>query len=69
MIAATGILGGRAYFLHWGVVQISLANLLVIVAMIVVLGLALVLPFPHGHDDPADRADPAASGPVPHVQP
>lgn len=35
-----------ARFLHWGVIQISLGNLLVIIAMIVVLVLALVLPFP-----------------------
>lgn len=33
-------------YLHWGVIQISLANLLVIVLMIVVFILALVLPFP-----------------------
>lgn len=35
-----------AYFFHWGVIQISLANLLVIVLMVVVFILALVLPFP-----------------------
>ena len=34
------------HFLHAGVVQISLANLIVIVAMVVVFVLALVLPFP-----------------------
>ena len=33
-------------YLEWGVVQISLANLLVILAMVVVFVLALVLPFP-----------------------
>jgi hypothetical protein len=51
MTVATGLLGGRAYFLHWGVVQVSLTNFLIIVAMIVVFVLALVLPFPHGRDD------------------
>ncbi|MDT4970923.1 MAG: hypothetical protein QOG22_1066, partial [Pseudonocardiales bacterium] len=30
MNSAAGLLGGHAYFLHWGVVQISLANLIVI---------------------------------------
>ena len=35
-----------AHYLHWGVVQISLANLLIILAMIAVFVLALVLPFP-----------------------
>jgi hypothetical protein len=47
--------GGRmfeaAYYFHWGVVQISLANLLVIAAMVVIFVLALVLPFPHGSAD------------------
>ena len=48
MTTASGLLGGHAYFLHWGVVQISLANFLVIVLMIVVFVLALLLPFPQG---------------------
>ena len=51
MIIATGLLGGRAYFLHWGVVQISLTNFVIIVAMIVVFVLALVVPFPGGHQE------------------
>jgi hypothetical protein len=33
-------------FLHWGVIQISVANLLVIIVMLVVFVLALLLPFP-----------------------
>lgn len=33
-------------YLHWGVIQISLANLIVIIAMLVVFALALFLPFP-----------------------
>ena len=51
MTTATGLLGRHAYFLHWGVVQISLANFLVIVVMLVVFGLALLLPFPRGRDE------------------
>lgn len=43
-----GVLSRRAYFLHWGVVQISLANFVVIVVMLVIFVLALVLPFPGG---------------------
>ncbi len=39
-------LNGRSYFIHWGWFQISAANLAVIVAMIVVFGLAIVVPFP-----------------------
>jgi hypothetical protein len=60
MIAASGPLSKPAYFLHWGVVQISLANFLVVVAMIMVFVLALILPFPHGprdHSDAQERRD------------
>ena len=59
MISATGLLGGHAHFLHWGVVQISLANLIVIVAMLVVFALAVIVPFPHarGADNPVEMHD------------
>ncbi|HSY16337.1 MAG TPA: hypothetical protein VK816_10140 [Jatrophihabitantaceae bacterium] len=59
MINATGLLGGHARFLHWGVVQISLANLIVIVLMLIVFALALVIPFPHagGDAEPKDAHD------------
>jgi hypothetical protein len=36
------------YYLHWGIIQISVANLVVIGLMIVVFVLALFLPFPRG---------------------
>jgi hypothetical protein len=35
-------------YLHWGVIQISVANFVVICVMIVVFVLALLLPFPKG---------------------
>ena len=35
-----------ATFLHWGVIQLSVANLVVIILMIVVFIAALLLPFP-----------------------
>jgi hypothetical protein len=57
MTDAGGLLSKPAYFLHWGVVQISLANFLVIVAMIVIFVLALVLPFPHGRRDADEQGD------------
>ncbi len=60
MTNAGGLLGGQAHFLHWGVVQISLANLVVIVLMLVVFALAILAPFPHGHDD----TDPAQADPL-----
>ncbi len=40
------------YFVHWGVLQISLANLLVIMLMVVIFVLALLLPFPHDKEEP-----------------
>lgn len=45
---AHGLLSRHAYFLHWGVVQISLTNFIIIVVMLVVFALALVLRFPGG---------------------
>ena len=51
MTTAAGLLGGHAHFLHWGVVQISLANVVVIGLMVVVFVLALVVPFPHSRDE------------------
>lgn len=56
MTTAAGLLGGHAYFLHWGVIQISLANLLVIALMLVVFVLAIVVPFPRARED-ADAKD------------
>jgi hypothetical protein len=41
-------------FLHWGVIQISLANFVVIVAMVALFAMAVLVPFPkgrHRHDD------------------
>ena len=35
-------------YVTWGVVQVSVANLVVIAAMVVVFVLALLLPFPRG---------------------
>ena len=38
-------------YVHWGVVSISVTNLAIIAAMVVVFVLALLLPFPHSDDD------------------
>lgn len=38
------------HYLHWGVIQISVANVVVIVLMIVVFVAALLLPFPAAGD-------------------
>ena len=42
-------LDGTGYYIHWGFIQLSLANLIVIALMVVVFVLALVVPFP-GHN-------------------
>jgi uncharacterized membrane protein len=41
-------LNAQGHYFSWGVIQISLANLVVILLMIVVFVLAILLPFPHG---------------------
>jgi hypothetical protein len=44
-------------YVHWGVVSISLTNLLIIVGMIIVFVLALVIPFPRDHGTPTDDGE------------
>lgn len=44
-------------FIHVGVVSVSVTNLLIVVAMIVVFVLALVLPFPGSTDLGPERGD------------
>jgi len=46
LLAALVNLGGTGHYLHWGFIQISVANLVVILLMIVVFILAILLPFP-----------------------
>lgn len=48
LLAAPIDLHRPAHYVHWGVVQISVPNLIVIALMIVVLVLAVLLPFPQG---------------------
>lgn len=42
-------------YLHWGVLQISATNLIVIGVMVLVFVLALVLPFPGHRDDRSEK--------------
>jgi hypothetical protein len=52
LVAALINLGGTGHYVHWGFIQISVANLVVILLMIVVFVLAILLPFPrHGGRD------------------
>ena len=39
-------LGGSGRYIHWGFIQISVANFVVILLMVVVFVLAILLPFP-----------------------
>ena len=64
MVALLFAEDGAGTYLDWGVVHISLANLLVIVLMVVVFFAALLLPFPRSPEAPpaspgADASDPA----------
>jgi hypothetical protein len=36
------------HYVHWGVVQLSVANLVVIAIMLAIFVLAILLPFPKG---------------------
>lgn len=45
-VAAPVDLNHTGHYLHWGVIQISVANLLVIGIMVLLFVLALLLPFP-----------------------
>jgi uncharacterized membrane protein len=36
------------HYVHWGVIQISVANLVVIIVMIALFAAALIVPFPKG---------------------
>jgi hypothetical protein len=42
-------------YFHWGFILISLPNLLVIAAMVVLFAIALVAPFPHGGEPRSGR--------------
>ena len=51
LLAALINLNGTGHYIHWGFIQISVANLVVIILMIVVFVLAILLPFPRRKGD------------------
>ena len=57
MNAAEVLAEGAGAYVHWGVIQISVTNLVIILVMIALFALAIFLPFPggHGHEGPGDR--------------
>jgi hypothetical protein len=46
LFAALVNLNGSGHYIHWGFIQMSVTNLVVIFLMILVFILAIVLPFP-----------------------
>jgi hypothetical protein len=46
LLASLINLNGSGHYVHWGFIQISVANLVVILLMIAVFVLAILLPFP-----------------------
>jgi len=52
LVSAPVNLNHLGHYLHWGVIQISVANLIVIIVMVVVFALAILLPFPTKRDRP-----------------
>ena len=51
LLGALVNLGGSGHYLHWGFIQISVANFVVILLMIAVFVLAVLLPFPKRKGD------------------
>ncbi|MDQ1706092.1 MAG: hypothetical protein QOF18_2458 [Frankiaceae bacterium] len=47
-LAAPVNLDRPGHYLHWGVIQLSVANLVVIAVMLALFALAVLLPFPGG---------------------
>jgi len=54
-LAAPVDLNHPGYYVHWGVIQISAANLVVIGLMIILFALAILLPFPKDKHDERPR--------------
>ncbi len=59
MVSLTMDLAGSpsGHYLNWSVIHISLTNALIILAMVVIFGLALVLPFPSASASAPDSED------------
>jgi large-conductance mechanosensitive channel len=52
MSALSIVAEGPGKYIHWGVIQISVANLVIIGVMILLFILALVVPFPTHEEQP-----------------
>ena len=71
LISSSIDLNGTGTYLHWSVFTVSVANLVLILVMVVIFGVALLVPFPHGRTSdidlttapPAKRPEPPALSP------
>ena len=50
LVTAPVNLNHPGHYVHWGVIQISVANVVVIAVMIAIFAAALLLPFPKPRD-------------------
>lgn len=57
MTASPVVTDGAGTYVHWGVLQVSVANLVVVGVMVVLFVLALLLPFPGAHGTPPGKDD------------
>ena len=60
----TWAIAAAGHYFHWGVISVSITNLLIVIAMLVLFGLALVVPFP-GHRTTAHSRVERAEGGAP----
>jgi hypothetical protein len=57
LVGALVNLGGNGTYVHWGFVQLSVANLVVIGLMVLTFVAALLLPFPRRHGTDRQEVD------------
>jgi Cytochrome b(N-terminal)/b6/petB len=57
-------LNSPGHYLTWSIFTVSVANLIVIAVMVVIFGLALLIPFPHGKGQATGSADESPSADV-----
>ena len=64
LLAAVVNLDSPGRYLHWSILTVSVANLALIAVMVVIFGLALLLPFPGRNHDDGDAAADLSAGSV-----
>jgi len=57
MSALSIVAEGPGNYIHWGVIQISVANAIIIGVMVLLFILALVVPFPTHEEQPDKEGD------------